>query len=259
MRATPFLTLLWCLLAIGAEAALAAPVGLVQRASGDTWIYSRTERARPLHAGDAFEGGVSISTGPKSSVVLRFNYGQIIVLASNATFRVKNFVFDPAQPDQGQLHFELVKGGMRGVTGAIGEKNRSGWLLETPLANVGIGGTDFFAVIEQGLYAHVNVGAVTLSNDAGAATIPAGSNGFVAGDAAVPAATATVPDGLFAELQALPAVGSGGASASGGGDAAAGTGASAATISGAALALGLAAAGIAAAAGGGSQSSSTHH
>ena len=78
------------------------------------------------------------------------------MLASNATFRVKNFVFDPAQPDKGQLHFELVKGGMRCVTGSIGEKNRSGWLLETPSANIGIGGTDFFAVTEQGLYAHVN-------------------------------------------------------------------------------------------------------
>ncbi len=259
MRATPFLTLLWCLLAIGAEAALAAPAGIVERASGDTWIYSRMERARPIRAGDAFESGVSFSTGPKSSVVLRFNDGQIVELASNATFRVKNFVFDPAQPDKGQLHFELVKGGMRCVTGTIGEKNRGGWVLETPLASVAIGGTDFFAVVEQALYARVNAGAVTLSNDAGAATIPAGSNGFVAGPAAVPAGTTTVPDGLFAELQALPPVGSGGASASGGGNAAAGTGASAATISGAAVAIGLAAAGIAAAAGGGSQSSTSHH
>jgi hypothetical protein len=256
LRANPFRTLLWCLLAIGAEAALAAPVGIVQRASGDTWIYSRTERARHLNAGDAFESGVSISTDPKSSVVLRFDDGQIVVLASNATFRVKNFAFSPAQPDKGQLLFELVKGGMRCVTGSIGEKNRSGWLLQTPGAMVGIGGTDFFAVVEQGLYAHVNTGAVTLSNDAGAATIAAGGNGYVAGDAAVPAATTTVPDGLFAELQALGPGVSAGASSPGSGTAAAP--ATVTSMAGIGIAVGAIGAAIAAAAGG-SQSSTTHH
>src|SRR5258706_74867 len=128
LRANPFPYLLFCcLLAIGADAALAAPVGLVQRASGDTWVYSRTERARHLNAGEAFESGVSITTGSKSSVGLRFKDGQIVVLASNATFRVKNFVFSPEQPDPGQVRFELAKGGMRSGTGIIGEeKCRSG-------------------------------------------------------------------------------------------------------------------------------------
>ena len=233
---------------------MAAPVGLVQHVSGDTWIYSRTERASHLKPGQALEIGVSITTGAKSSAVLRFNDGQVVVLASNAMFRVKKFVYDPDRPDQGQLHFELVKGGMHAVTGNIGGKNHGSWLLETPSANVGIVGTDFFAVIEQGLYAHVNAGAVTLSNGAGVATITAGGNGFVAGEAALPATAATVPDGLFAELQALPA----GAAASGGGSAATGAGVAAVTIGTAAVAIGIAAAALAAGSGG-SDSTATHH
>ncbi len=257
MRTIPLLTFLGCLLAMGADAAMAAPVGLVQHASGDTWIYSRTERARHLKPGQAIESGVSITTGTMSSAVLRFNDGQIVVLASNATFRVKNFVYDPDRPGQGQLHFELVKGGMRAVTGSIGGKNRGGWLLETPAANIGIVGTDFFAVVEQGLYTHVNAGAVTLSNDAGVATIAAGGNGFVAGEAALPAITVTVPDGLFAELQALPA-GALGAAASGAASPATGTGVSAVTMGTAAVAIGIAAAALAAGSGG-SNSTATHH
>jgi hypothetical protein len=249
-------TFLWCLLAVAADAALAAPVGVVQRTAGEAWIYSRAERAKPLVAGTAFESGVSFATGSRGSMVLRFNDGQIVVLASNTTFRVKSFAFNPAQPDKGELVFELVKGGMRSVTGSIGEKNRDGWVLETPAANVGIGGTDFFAVIEQGLYAHVNAGSVTLVNSAGTTTIGAGATAFAASDAALPAATTAVPEGLFTELLALaPGVSAGGASPPSG---AAVAGASS-SMTGATIAIIAVVAAVAAAAGGRSASSTTHH
>jgi hypothetical protein len=256
LKARPLRYFLYCLLALAADAALAAPIGVVQRTAGEAWIYSRAERAKPLAAGAAFDSGVSFATGARGSVVLRFNDGQIVVLASNTTFRVKNFVFSEAQPEKGELLFELVKGGMRSVTGSIGEKNRDGWMLETPTASVGISGTDFFAVIDQGLYARVNTGSVTLANSAGTTTIGAGATAFAASDAALPAVTTAVPDGLFAELQALgPGVSAGAASAPSG---AAVAGASS-SMTGATIAIIAVVAAVAAAAGGGGGSSSTTH
>ena len=257
MRKQISLFLLLFLLVFEVNAALAAPIGVVQRPAGDVWIYSRTERARHINAGDAFESGVSISTGARSSVVLRFQDGQTVVLASNATFRVKTFAFNPTEPAKGQILFELVKGGARFVTGSIGESNRGGWQLVTPSANVMVDGTDFFAVIEQGLYAHVNAGAVTLANSAGTVTLPAGGTAFVAGEAAVPVSATAVPDGLFGELQAVALNVPGGAPSLGAGSAAAGS-SSAVGISSILIAIAVGAAAVAAAASGGS-TTTTHH
>src|SRR5712692_3897916 len=91
------------LLVFEVNAAMAAPVCLVQRASGDVWIYSRTERARHLKAGEGIDNGVSIFTVVNSSVLLRFQDGQIVVLQSNSMFRVFFFFNDTATTEKSEL------------------------------------------------------------------------------------------------------------------------------------------------------------
>src|SRR5579859_7778388 len=192
------------LLVFEVNAALAAPIGLVQRSFGDVWIYSRTERARHVKSGEGFESGISIATGPNSGALLRFQDGQIVVLQSDSLFRVKSFVFNSQDAVKNEISLELVTGGMRSVTGEIGRNNRGNWQLATPSATVTLSGTDFLAVVAQGLYAHVSTGAITLTNGAGTATVAAGSSAFVASNGAAPLGTSVIPDGLFAELDAAP-------------------------------------------------------
>lgn len=256
MNAKLYLRVLFCLLAIEASTALAAPIGVVQSASGEVWKYSRTERARHVKPGDALEGEASISTGPDSNAVLRFQDGQLVALGSNTTFRVKTFTFNSADPASGQILFELVKGGLRSVTGSIGESNRDGWQLVTPDGIVKVSGTDFLAVMEQGLYAHVNSGAITVINSAGTTAIDAGHSAYVASEAALPVTNPVVPDGIFGELQAVALNAPAGAPAAGAGSS--GGASSAAVISKTAAAVAIGAAALAASLSGGS-SATTHH
>jgi hypothetical protein len=257
MRKTISPSILLFLFVLEANAALATPIGVVERASGDVWIYSRKKIARHVRTGDLIESEISITTDPGASVVLQFRDGQIVVLGSNATFRVNNYVFNTTEPAKGQISFELVKGGMHSVTGTIGESNRSGWQLVTPSAILKIKGTDFLAVIEDGLYTHVKSGSVILANSAGTLTVSAGGTAFVASDETMPVARTAVPDELFAGLQPAPKKAPAGSpSTAAGSVASAGTPVSQ-SVKYTAIAIAVGVAAIAAAASGGS--SSTNH
>lgn len=160
---------------------------------------------KPLSSGAWVENGVIVSTGDASQAVLKFLDGQIIALQSNSIFQVNNYKFDPAYPTNGRVAFSLLKGGLRSVTGQIGEYSRQNWVLEARAATVRILGTDFYAVIHQGLYARVKAGRIGLTNSGGTEMFTAGQTAYV-GSAAAPgvlAAASLEPPTLFSELQAI--------------------------------------------------------
>src|SRR5258708_14530545 len=89
---------------------------------------------------------------------------------------------------------------------------------------MGIRGTDFMAVINQGLYVKVDSGAVAATNSAGTTVFTAGQTGAVASGSVlgtvVPASA--VPVGTFGELSSI-SISAVGGSAAGSAGAASGT------------------------------------
>ena len=256
----PLSWLALCLLPV--SVAFAAPAGQVSESTG--YVTVTAGQASPVSAkkGSAVEAGQTITTGTNGQAVIKFQDGQVIALKSNSIFKINTYNYDQAYPEKGQSVFALLQGGLRAVTGLIGDRNKEGWRLATPTATMGIRGTDFFVVIDQATYLKVTTGAVSANNAAGSLVVIANEAGVIT--SATVAGTAvplsSLPAGLFAEIEAMSLSGALSGAAAGGAGAAGG--AAVGGVPAWAIGVGIAAgAGAAAAAGGGDDepSATTHH
>jgi hypothetical protein len=183
----------------------AAPAGQITQSSGYVAVSSPQEASKAVGSGEAIEGGQTVTVGDGGRAVIKFQDGQIIALQSKSIFKVNSYKYDQAAPEKGESFFSLVQGGLRALTGLIGNNNKAGWKLATPTATIGIRGTDFMAVINQGVYLKVDAGAISATNSAGTAVFTAGQTAAVASGTAlgtvVPASA--IPAGTFGELSAI--------------------------------------------------------
>jgi hypothetical protein len=248
----------WIILAfLPVNAVFAAPAGQIIQSSGYVAVSSPQGVPKAAGSGEPVESGQTVTLGDGARAVIKFQDGQIVALQSKSVFKVNSYKYDQAAPEKGESFFSLLQGGLRAITGLIGSANKPGWKLATPTVTIGIRGTDFMAVVNQGVLLKVDAGAISATNSAGTAVFTAGQTAAVASGTAlgtvVPASA--IPAGTFGELSAINLSAVGG-SASGSAAAAGGTilGVPTAVVVG----VGIAGAAAAAASGGGSNTT-THH
>ncbi len=249
----------WITLAafLPASVAFAAPAGQITKTSGYVAVSSPTGALKAAGDGQPLESGETVTLGDGANAVIKFQDGQIIALQSKSIFKVNSYKYDQAAPEKGESFFSIVQGGLRAITGLIGNSNKAGWKLATPTATIGIRGTDFMVVINQATYLKVDAGAISTTNSAGTAVFTAGQTAAVASGTAlgtvVPASA--LPAGTFGELGAINLGAFGGAAT---GSAAAAGGTILGVPTGVVIGVGVAA-GAAAAASGGGGNTTTHH
>jgi hypothetical protein len=247
-RAVAFVMLL-----VFANFAFAAQVEVVTL-KGTVTAQTGTQPERPLKQGDALTDKTRIKTGPGSSAVLRFDDGQVIALKSLSRFSIDAYEYEASNPGAGKMLMSLVAGGLRAITGLVGNTNKSNFALKTPLATIGIRGTHFLVSILQGDYVRVLEGSISMTTDKGTGLFTAGQTGFAAGTNLLPSVIpgGAAPTGVFDELLLLqlPGGAANGAAAPVGGMSATQVGI------GVGLVIGI---GAAAAASSGGSSTTTHH
>lgn len=153
--------------------------------------------------------------------------------------------------------FSILRGGLRALTGALSSRNRESFKLATPVATIGIRGTDFMVQMVNPGYLAVTQGLVSVTNGAGTATFGAGSTAVVPSFTTLATSIAAVPAGTFGTLPQMtlppavpgpvPVPGAAAAGTSAAGAAAGGI------TGGVAVGIGAAAIAVGAAAGGGSK------
>ncbi len=220
-----------------------------------------TVRGVSKQLGDTLNSGDRIHTGAKSYAVLTFDDKQTVVLKANTEFKINAYRYTPKDPAKSTSILSLFKGGLRFVSGLISKKRPQAIKIKTPVATVGVRGTDI-SLVTGSLYLSVANGSATMTTAAGTSTFGAGSIGFAGTAASVPAgiAASQLPASVassFSSLGSVPAAGAGagagGAGGSGAGASSTGTGAGAGggAAGGSAGAGGAAGAGAAGAGAGG--------
>ena len=121
----------------------------------------------PLASGQRIEAGSMIKTGSSSNVSLRFDDGQMLALSPNASFFLNEYKFTPHKPEESNFIGSLLKGGLRAVTGIIGEKNKDNVSFKVEVATVGIRGTDFALHYDGELHLAVREGVIFAKNEGG--------------------------------------------------------------------------------------------
>lgn len=159
---------------------VAAPAGSVVFVNGHVSASSATHGERTLSKDDPVFNSDTIDTAANGRGQLRFTDGGLVSLMPNTIFSVEEYFFeDEANSDSAV--FGLLKGGLRTITGSVGKVKHEEYELKTPVATLGIRGTEYVAVIQPAntLRVHVGRGKVVITNEYGSLDVPAGRNAVV--------------------------------------------------------------------------------
>ena len=133
---------------------------------------------RALKIGDLVESGATISTGDKSTAVIKFEDGQVMALAERTSLRVVDYRYNKQRVSQSSAVFSLLQGGLRFISGVIGSTNRNNFRMTAGVATIGIRGTDgtvTFDAVTQAVTAAVNAGALEMATPQGTQNIGLGN------------------------------------------------------------------------------------
>ena len=120
-----------------------AATGIAQFAVGDVNVR-RGATTMPLNRGAQINSGDNIITGRASQTQIRFSDGGLVSLAPNSQFNIDKYV-DDNKPEEDGFFASLLRGGMRGITGLVGKRNRESYKITTTTATIGIRGSAFSA------------------------------------------------------------------------------------------------------------------
>ena len=169
-------------------------------------MASAVVRGTVVHEGDVVE------TGPGGRAQLRMVDGAMIDLEPGSTLRLAEYQL-AAQPANHRSLLELVRGGLRTLTGVIGQQDQPGYELRVRTVTIGVRGTEYRTELQgEQVLLDVLQGRVALCNPAGCVDVARGESARAPLSGALPARTAaaTVPGGAAASAAtpgaALPAV-----------------------------------------------------
>ena len=150
----------------------------VHFAAGVVTAQSGDAPKRPLAKGSDVLSRDRVETGADGRVQMRFTDGSLVSLMPGTSFLVEEYRLGSGGADEGSLVFNMVRGGLRTVTGSIGSTRKENYQLKTPVGTLGIRGTEFIAVLNTPttLHVHVGRGGVVLRNEHGAIDVPAGGS-----------------------------------------------------------------------------------
>jgi hypothetical protein len=101
----------------------------------------------PLKRGDALAVGQTLLTGSNGHVHIRFIDQAFVSVRPGSELRIEQYAYDQTEPKNNRIKFSLVKGTSRFITGKAGQAAKQNFRLNTPVAAVGIRGTDFVAQV----------------------------------------------------------------------------------------------------------------
>lgn len=142
---------------------LKEPVGDVTLVIGSVHVQ-RGEQQLTLSRGSSLLVGDSIQTQANGHAHLRFVDGALVSVRPASSLKIVEYRFDKANPSASVVRFQLDQGIVRAISGQAAESAKDKFRLNTPLAAIGVKGTDF--VVEAGkgrVNAIVNQGAIVLA------------------------------------------------------------------------------------------------
>ena len=190
-----------CLLLAPLAALAQNVVGTVQFVHGGVMALNPAGEDRILSRGDEIREGEVLVTGPDGAMQLQLSDGGLVALRANTEMSIDEYQYEQAEDDRSL--FSVARGVFRKISGAIGRDEPASVRMQTPVATIGIRGTDFEGGFlpednddPAGAYLRVNSGRAWLGNEAGELDLRPGQAGFVASSYDMPQLLEQAP-GLF--------------------------------------------------------------
>lgn len=126
--------------------AFAAQVaGTVTHLSGPLIAKKPDGTVKVLSNKSQVEEGDTLITEKDTYARIKFVDNSEMTLRPGTQMKIDSFSFDEDKPENDSATFNLVKGGLRAITGTLGKRNKERFGVNTPTATIGIRGTIFIA------------------------------------------------------------------------------------------------------------------
>ncbi len=142
-------------------------------AHGDVRVLDAAGGAQPVRRGMAVQSGQTLVTG-QGRLQMHMADGGFIALQPDTQFRIDEYSYAGTEDGSERSFLNLVKGGIRFITGAIGHRNKENFRIKTAVATIGIRGSAGRANVceggscggyPDGLYVTGNQDTLTLQNE----------------------------------------------------------------------------------------------
>ncbi len=128
-------------LVLSIAASHAETAGKVVYTYGNAQLVDAAGAGRDIRRGDEVAAGQTLVTR-EGRMQVRFADGGFIAVQPNTQFKVDEYRYAGVEDGSEKSFFNLVKGGIRFITGTIGHTNTQNFRIRTTVATIGIRGSD---------------------------------------------------------------------------------------------------------------------
>ena len=121
-------------------------IGKVVFLTGQVSIAYPDKAERPLLQGETIGEGSTIRTGAEGHVYFRMVDKGFLAVRPNSQLFIQTYVWNPDRPENNAIRLVAEKGTVRSVTGQAGQASKERFRMNTPIAAIGVRGTDFTVV-----------------------------------------------------------------------------------------------------------------
>ncbi len=119
-------------------------VGMIVASRGEV-IALANGGSRELKQGDFVYVSDEIMTSNRSFAVLQFEDGAKVTVRPDSSLIIETYIYNGDGNDEATL--SLVEGGLRVITGAMAKSNPENYKVKTPVALMGVRGTEFSVML----------------------------------------------------------------------------------------------------------------
>ncbi len=140
-----------------------------------------------------------------------FTDNTLMTFREGTKFYIKEYAYNPKvkKGSVGKYIMNLIEGGFRTITGLIAKNNPSDYQVNTPVATIGVRGTDYAVYLAEGqLFVGYYTGEPCVSSEDKSATVCLDADNKyvkVDGKDGIPVPTSIQPDGFKQKLEIVPA------------------------------------------------------
>ena len=139
-------------------------VGEVSLVLGEAIRFSDSGERVAVTRGMTIAVGDAIETRSNGHVHIRFVDDALVSVRPNSKLSIDRYDFDVSQPERSVVKFSLSEGVTRAISGKAAKAARDRFRLNTPIAAIGVRGTDFVVGAVGGTTrAQVNQGAIVMA------------------------------------------------------------------------------------------------
>jgi len=140
---------------LGCQAHAQSRAGEVESLRGVVVAQFPGEPPRSLARGDALREGDQLQSAPSSGAVLRLDDGSRLTLRPDTRLVLRTWRYQSQSPGEepapdNRLVVDLLRGGLRAVAGLVTRSGPDAARIQTPVAAIGIRGTDLYARLCRG-------------------------------------------------------------------------------------------------------------